>query len=109
MGLVEFAAGWALGAKSGESHFEEVVDTAKGVVNSQEVADLLHAVRAHVGYSLKELGGLLMGDDSEPKAGDDLLDIVRLLVQRRDGAAAAGPIPPLQIVRDARREKRGAV
>ncbi|HEV7863475.1 MAG TPA: hypothetical protein VGR20_12265 [Acidimicrobiia bacterium] len=112
MGLVEFAAGWALGAKSGESHFEEVVETAKGVVHSQEVADLLHALRAHVGYSLKELGGLVMGDESEP-AGDDLLDIVRLLVQRRDGTAgAAGQPQPLQIVRDMRDVlggKRGAV
>jgi hypothetical protein len=108
MGLVEFAAGWALGAKAGESHFEEVVETAKTVVHSQEVADLLHALRAHVGYSLKELGGLVMGDESEP-AGDDLLDIVRLLVQRREGAGSTTSIPSLQVVRDVLREKRGAL
>jgi hypothetical protein len=109
MGLVEFAAGWALGAKSGESHFEEVVETTRAVVHSQEVADLLHALRSHVGYSLKELGGLVMGDEAEPKAGDDLLDIVRLLVQRREGAGPIGSTPSLQIVRDALRERRGAV
>ena len=108
MGLVEFAAGWALGAKAGESHFEEVVDTAKTVIHSPEVADLLHALRSHVGYSLKELGGLVMGDEAEP-AGDDLLDIVRLLVQRRDGTGASISIPPLQVVRDVLRDKRGAV
>jgi len=108
MGLVEFAAGWALGAKAGESHFEEVVETAKTVIHSPEVADLLHALRSHVGYSLKELGGLVMGDEAEP-AGDDLLDIVRLLVQRRDGTGAGASIPPLQVVRDALRDKRGAV
>jgi hypothetical protein len=108
MGLVEFAAGWALGAKAGESHFEEVVETAKTVIHSPEVADLLHALRSHVGYSLKELGGLVMGDEAEP-AGDDLLDIVRLLVQRRDGAGVGASIPPLQVVRDALRDKRGAV
>jgi len=107
MGLVEFAAGWALGAKSGESHFEEVVETAKSVVHSQEVTDLLHALRSHVGYSLKELGGLVMGDEAEP-AGDDLLDIVRLLVQRRDGTGPIGSGPSLQVVRDVLREKRGA-
>ena len=106
MGLVEFAAGWAMGAKSGESHFEEVVETARGVLHSQEVADLLHALRSHVGYSLKELGGLVMGDESDP-SGDDLLDIVRLLVQRREGAAPPTS-PSLQIVRDALRDRRPA-
>ena len=107
MGLVEFAAGWALGAKSGESHFEEVVETTKSVLHSQEVADLVHALRSHVGYSLKALGGLVMGDEDEP-SGEDLLDIVRHLVQRRDGTKASDSIPPLQIVRDIFREKRGA-
>jgi hypothetical protein len=108
MGLVEFAAGWALGAKAGESHFEEVVETTKNLVHSQEVTDLLHALRSHVGYSLKELGGLVMGDESDP-SGDDLLDIVRHLIQRREGSGPSGSIPPLQVVRDALREKRGAI
>jgi hypothetical protein len=107
MGLVEFAAGWALGAKSGETHFDEVVETGKEVIHSQEVADLVHAVRAHVGYSLKALGALVMGDEAEP-AGDDLLDIVRHLVQRREGTNPAGSTPPLQVVRDIFRDKRGA-
>jgi hypothetical protein len=94
MGLVEFAAGWALGARSGETHFEEVVETGKGVLHSQEVADLVHALRAHAGYSLKALGGLVMGDEEEPS--DDILDIVRHLVQRRDGTPS-GATPPLQV------------
>ncbi|HVW34431.1 MAG TPA: hypothetical protein VHL53_18000 [Acidimicrobiia bacterium] len=111
MGILDFAAGWALGAKSGESHFDEVIETAQGVLHSQEVADLVHAVRNHVGYSLKELGGLVMGDHggTEPKVGDDLLDLVRQLVQRREGGSGpSGGTPPLQIVRDVFREKRGA-
>jgi hypothetical protein len=49
-----------------------------------------------------------MGDETEP-SGDDLLDIVRHLVQRRDGTKLADSIPSLQIVRDVLREKRGAV
>jgi hypothetical protein len=108
VGLLEFAAGWALGAKSGETHFDEVVQTGQDVLRSQEVADLVHALRSHVGYSLKALGGLVMGDESEP-SGDDLLDIVRHLVQRREGSGAgAGPAEPLRVVRDIFRDKRGA-
>jgi hypothetical protein len=103
MGLAEFAAGWALGAKTGERGFEEVVETAKGVLHSQEVTDLIGAVRNHVGYSLKELGGLVSSGDAEP-TGNDLLDIVRSLIQRREGSPP-GP-PPLQVVRDALRERR---
>ena len=106
MGLVEFGAGWALGAKAGETHFDEVVEAGKGVLHSQEVADLVHALRSHVGYSLKALGGLVMGDEAEP-SGDDILDIVRHLVQRREGAPA-GSTPPLQVVRDIFRDRRGA-
>lgn len=106
MGLAEFAAGWALGAKSGETHFDEVIQTGKDVLHSQEVTDLVHAVRSHVGYSLKALGGLVMGDESEPS--DDLLDIVRHLVQRREGASTSGSAQPLQVVRDIFRDKRGA-
>ena len=108
MGLVEFGAGWALGAKAGESHFDEVIEATKGVVHSQEVADLVHALRSHAGYSLKALGDLVMGDEGEP-AGEDILDIVRHLIQRRDGASPAEPPPPLQVVRDMFRERRGAV
>jgi hypothetical protein len=106
MGLLEFGAGWALGAKSGETYFDEVVEAGKNVVRSQEVTDLVHALRSHVGYSLKALGGLVMGDEAEP--GDDLLDIVRNLVQRREGTGSDGPIQPLQVVRDIFRDKRGA-
>lgn len=107
MGLVEFGAGWALGAKAGETHFDEVIEASSKVVHSAEVADLVHALRSHVGYSLKALGGLVMGDEEEP-GGDDILDIVRLLIQRREGAGPAEPAPPLQVVRDMFRERRGA-
>jgi hypothetical protein len=106
MGLVEFGAGWALGAKAGETRFDEVVDAGRAVLQSPETGDFVQALRAHVGYSLKALGAVVMGDETEPS--DELLDIVRHLVQRKEGSdPAAGP-PPLQIVRDIfRGDKRG--
>ena len=107
MGVVEFGAGWALGAKAGDTHFDEVIDAGRAVLRSPETADFVHAVRAHVGYSLKALGALVMGDETEP--GDDLLDIVRHLVQRKEGAEPGAAVPPLQIVRDIfRGERRGS-
>ncbi|HZQ78566.1 MAG TPA: hypothetical protein VFE55_14625 [Acidimicrobiia bacterium] len=105
MGLAEFGAGWALGAKAGETRFDDVVEASRNVLRSSEVADLVHAVRAHVGYSLKAVGALVMGDETEPS--DDLLDIVRQLIQRKESAEPGAPAQPLQLVRDMFRDKRG--
>jgi hypothetical protein len=58
-----------------------------------------------VGYSLKAVGALVMGDETEPS--DDLLDIVRHLIQRKESAEPGASPPPLQIVRDMFRDKRG--
>ena len=84
MGLVDFVAGWALGAKAGNQGFDEVVDTGKAIFNSKEFHDFVGVLRSHVGYSLKELGELVTGDSPDP--GEDLLDMVRRLAQRRDAA-----------------------
>jgi hypothetical protein len=87
MGLPDFLAGWALGAKTGNQGFDDVVETTKAVFQSKEFKDLLVVVRSHVGYSLREMGNLVGGDTAEPPA--DLLDMVRSLVGRREG-----PVPP---------------
>ncbi len=84
MGLVDFVAGWALGAKAGNQGFDEVVETAKGIYESKEFHDFLGVLRSHVGHSLKELGELVTGDSPDP--GEDLPDMGRRLVQRRDAA-----------------------
>jgi hypothetical protein len=85
MGLVDFVAGWALGAKAGNQGFDEVVETAKAIYDSKEFHDFLGVLRSHVGYSLKELGDLVTGDSGEPVA-EDLLDLVRRLAQRKEAA-----------------------
>ena len=89
MGLPEFLAGWALGAKAGNQGFDDVVETTKAVFSSKEFKDLIVVVRAHVGYSLREVGNLVAGDTAEPAA--DLLDMVRTLVGRREGPLAPWP------------------
>ena len=85
MGFAEFVAGWALGAKAGNQGFDDVVDTGKAIFNSKEFHDFVGVLRSHVGYSLRELGDLVTGDSPEP-VGEDLLDIVRRLAQRREAA-----------------------
>jgi hypothetical protein len=84
VGILDFVAGWALGAKAGNEGFDDVIETAKAIYGSKEFHDLVGALRAHVGYSLKELGDLVTGGSPEP--AEDLLDMVRRLAQRRDTA-----------------------
>ena len=89
MGLPEFLAGWALGAKAGNEGFDDVIETSRAVVESKEFKDPMCVVRSHVGYSLRQLGDLVSGDTAEPAA--DLLDMVRSLVGRREGPGPPWP------------------
>jgi hypothetical protein len=86
MGLPEFLAGWALGAKAGNQGFDDVVETTRAVFDSKEFKDLMCVARSHVGFSLRQLGDLVAGDTAEPAA--DLLDMVRSLVGRREVGGA---------------------
>lgn len=58
--------------------------------DSEEVADLVAALRHHAGHSLQTLGGrLLDAGDSKPGTVIDLLARVRAMVQPLDAAAPA--------------------
>lgn len=83
MGLSDFAAGWALGAKTGNQGFDEVLETARGILNSKEFSDFTAAVRSHAAYALRELGDLIDSDQATATT-EDLVDVVRSLMQRRD-------------------------
>ena len=89
MGLPEFVAGWALGAKTGSQGFDEVVETTRAIFQSKEFKDFLAVVRSHAGYSLRNLGDLVAGDTAQPAA--DLLDMVRTLMGRREGPPVSWP------------------
>ncbi|MGH8992100.1 MAG: hypothetical protein ACRDZ7_11365 [Acidimicrobiia bacterium] len=89
MGLVDFAAGWALGAKTGNQGFDDVVGTAKGIFSSKEFQDFLAAVRSHAAFALREMGDLVDTEVPEKTATGDLVDFVRALVERRDAALSA--------------------
>lgn len=79
--LVAFFAGWVTCARGGQTA-EEVVDAAKAVRESEEVAALLAALRQHAGHSLTRLGAhLLESDDERPGAVIDMVARVRAMVQ----------------------------
>ena len=88
MGIADFAAGWALGAKTGNEGFDDVIGTAKGIFASKEFQDFLAAVRSHAAFALREMGDLVDTDETKSPTGD-LVDFVRVLVERRDAAITA--------------------
>jgi hypothetical protein len=88
LGLADFVAGWALGAKTGNEGFEDVIVTAKGIFSSKEFQDFLAAVRSHAAFALREMGDLVDTEETETPSGD-LVDFVRALVERRDAAITA--------------------
>jgi hypothetical protein len=90
MGLADFLAGWALGAKAGNRGFDEIITATKAVVQSKEFKDLTSAARAHAGYTLHQLGDLLSAEADEG-AGADVLDMVRTLTHRQSDGSWARP------------------
>lgn len=97
MGIADFAAGWALGAKGGNEGFDEVVSSAKEILSSEEFQDFVSALRSHAAFALRELGDLVDTEVHEAPSGD-LVDFVRALAERRDAAISAlrhpfGPSP----------------
>jgi hypothetical protein len=83
MGLIfAFVAGYIVGGRSGNEGFDEVVTAVKAIGESQEVADLLMALRLHASHVLKDLGRRLEVDNDDVMSLDTVLDRVRDYVQR---------------------------
>jgi hypothetical protein len=93
MGIADFAAGWALGAKTGNQGFDEVVATGREILSSKQFQDFVAALRSHAASALREIGDLVDTEDTGEPSGD-LLDFVRALIERRDAAASIFRWPP---------------
>ncbi len=89
MGLADFAAGWALGSKTGNQGFDDVILTAKGIFSSKEFQNFLAAVRSHAAFALREMGDLVDTEVTDKTPSGDLVDFVLALVERRDAAISA--------------------
>jgi hypothetical protein len=80
--ILAFAAGYFVGARGGNEGFEEVVAAARAVGESQEVEDLLRALRSHAGHALQELGKRLGSEADEPLTISAILEGARGMFQR---------------------------
>ena len=83
--LIGFAAGYVLGARSDKDDFADVVQALRGVRDSEEVRELVAALRLHFGHALRGVADLVeRGFDDPPGRatatavlGADLVDRVR--------------------------------
>ena len=85
MGIVDFTAGYTLGAKAGNRGFDELLEAGREVLSSREFQALISAARSHAAATLKQIGDLVEGGDAAPPVVDNVLDLVKALVERREG------------------------
>ena len=84
MGIIDFAAGYALGGKAGNQGVDEFIAAGRDVLQSREFQALDAAARNHAAATFHQLGDLVEGGGEAPPAGDNVLDLVKALVERRD-------------------------
>jgi hypothetical protein len=79
--LLSFLIGYFVGAKAGGEQFDEVVESARAVAESDELRSLLQSLRAHAAATLHSLGDLL---DEAPEAntGDNVVARVRRMMEQ---------------------------
>jgi hypothetical protein len=83
VGILDFAAGYALGGKAGNQGIDEFVAAGREVLHSREFQALVAAARSHAAATFRQLGDLVEGGEQAPPAMDNVLDMVKALVERR--------------------------
>jgi hypothetical protein len=88
--LLSFFIGYFVGAKAGSSQFDEVLESARAVAESEEFQGLLLSLRTHAASTLHALGDLV---ESSPSAGTDdandgVIDRVRKMMQQTTASAS---------------------
>ena len=84
MGIIDFAAGYALGGKAGNKGIDEFIAAGREVLHSREFQALVGAARNHAATTFRQLGDLVEGGQEAQPAMDNVLDLVKALVERRD-------------------------
>ena len=76
--FIALVVGYVMGAKAGSKDLDDVVGALRRLGESEELADVVSAVRSHLGHTLRELGTVLDTPGEERETGD-LVDRVRHL------------------------------
>jgi hypothetical protein len=85
VGIVDFAAGYALGGRAGNQGIDEIVEAGREVLGSREFQALVSAARSHAAATFRQLGDLVDGGEEAPPVVDNVLDLVKALVERKEG------------------------
>jgi hypothetical protein len=80
--FLALVAGYVMGAKVGSRDLDQVASSLKRMAESEEFADVVTAVRSHVGHTLRELGAMLDGESEPSEETGDLVEQVRHLFAR---------------------------
>ena len=83
--MVAFMAlvvGYVIGAKAGSKDLDQVVGSLRRLSESEEFADVMSAVRTHLGHTMRELAAVVDGTGELPEETGDLVDRVRHLFAR---------------------------
>jgi len=84
--LLSFFIGYFVGAKAGASQFDEVVESARAVAESEEFHSLLLTLRSHAAATLHSLGDLL---ERAPEAeGDSVITRVQRMMDQATSSAS---------------------
>ena len=59
--FVALAVGYVVGARAGSKDLDQVGKALKALSASDEFADVVSAVRSHLGHTLRELAGMIEG------------------------------------------------
>jgi hypothetical protein len=89
--LLSFFIGYFVGAKAGSSQFDEVVESARAVAESEEFRGLLLSLRTHAASTLHALGDLVEAspsDGPDDKANDGVVDRVRRMMEQAKASAS---------------------
>jgi|SoiMethySBSTD1v2_1073268.scaffolds.fasta_scaffold4220864_1 hypothetical protein len=76
--LAGLAIGWMAGSRAGRGHVDEIVKSLKALTATEEFADVVWAVRAQLGHTLRDLADVVEGArPAKAPVGVDLVDQVR--------------------------------
>ena len=85
--FVALAVGYVVGARAGSKDLDQVGKALKSLSASDEFADVVSAVRSHLGHTLRELAGDDRGRPRQQIETGDLVERVRHLFPRTEPAS----------------------